>query len=133
MTAQRLVRRTISSGGTYKARAGYSRAVVVGDRCWVAGTTDTAADGRSAHPGDPGAQARAALDIIARALADAGFALHDVVRTRMYVTDAAAIPAVLAAHGERFAAIRPAATIVVVAGLIEPSLVVEIEADAERT
>ncbi len=51
----------------------------------------------------------------------------------MYVTDAAAIPAVLAAHGERFAAIRPAATIVVVAGLIEPSLVVEIEADAERT
>ncbi len=125
-------RRLISSGGPYEASVGYSRAVVVGDSCWVAGTTDAGPDGRSRHPGDPGAQARAVFDIIERALAEAGFALADVVRTRMYVTDAASIPAVLTAHGERFAAIRPASAIVVVAGLIEPSLLVEIEADAHR-
>jgi enamine deaminase RidA (YjgF/YER057c/UK114 family) len=125
-------RRLISSGGPYEASVGYSRAVVVGDACWVAGTTDAGPDGRSRHPGDAGGQARAALDIIERALSEAGFALADVVRTRMYVTDAASIPTVLAAHGERFAAIRPASAIVVVAGLIEPSLSVEIEVDAHR-
>ncbi|MEO8229457.1 MAG: RidA family protein [Chloroflexota bacterium] len=125
-------RRLVSSGGPWEASAGYSRAVVVGDSCWVSGTTDAGPDGRSRHPGDAGAQARAALDVIERALADGGFALAEVVRTRMYVTDAASIPAVLAAHGERFAAIRPASTIVIVAGLIEPSLLVEIEAEAQR-
>jgi enamine deaminase RidA (YjgF/YER057c/UK114 family) len=128
----RPARRLISSGGPYEAAAGYSRAVVVGDGCWVAGTTDAGPDGRSTHPGDPGAQARTALDIIERALVEAGFGLGDVVRTRMYVTDPGAIPAVLAAHGQRFATIRPAAAILVVAGLIEPSLLVEIEADARR-
>jgi enamine deaminase RidA (YjgF/YER057c/UK114 family) len=126
-------RRLVSSGGPYETTVGYSRAVAVGDRCAVAGTTDAGPDGRSAHPGDPGAQARAAFEIIDRALGQAGFALYDVVRTRMYVTDSAAIAPVLAAHGERFGAIRPAASILVVAGLIEPSLLVEIEADAERT
>jgi enamine deaminase RidA (YjgF/YER057c/UK114 family) len=125
-------RRLVSSGGPWEASAGYSRAVVVGDGCWVSGTTDAGPDGRSRHPGDAGAQARAALDIIERALADGGFALADVVRTRLYVTDPASIPAVLAVHGERFAAILPAASIVVVAALIEPSLIVEIEADARR-
>lgn len=125
-------RRLVSSGGPWEASAGYSRAVVVGDSCWVSGTTDAGPDGRSRHPGDAGAQARAALDIIERALVDGGFVLADVVRTRLYVTDPASIPAVLATHGERFAAIRPAASIVVVAALIEPSLLVEIEADARR-
>jgi enamine deaminase RidA (YjgF/YER057c/UK114 family) len=125
-------RRLISSGGPYEARVGYSRAVVVGDGCWVAGTTDAGPDGRSRHPGDSGAQARAALDVIEAALAEAGFTLADVVRTRMYVTSVEAIPAVLAAHGERFAAVRPAAAILVVSGLIEPSLLVEIEVDAHR-
>ena len=125
-------RRLVSSGGRWEASAGYSRAVVVGDSCWVSGTTDAGPDGRSRHPGDAGAQARAALDIIERALADGGFTLAEVVRTRLYVTDPASIPAVLAAHGERFGVIRPAAAIVVVAGLIEPSLLVEIEADAHR-
>jgi enamine deaminase RidA (YjgF/YER057c/UK114 family) len=125
-------RRLVSSGGPWEASAGYSRAVVVGDSCWVSGTTDAGPDGRSLHPGDAGAQARAALDIIERALADGGFALTEVVRARLYVTDPGSIPAVLAAHGERFAAIRPSATIVVVAGLIEPSLLVEIEADARH-
>lgn len=125
-------RRLISSGGPWETSAGYSRAVVVGDACWVSGTTDAGPDGRSRHPGDPGAQARAALDIVERALADAGFGLSDVVRTRLYVTDRAAIPVVLAEHGDRFGGIRPAASIVVVEALIEPTLLVEIEAEAHR-
>ena len=80
-------RRRISSGGPWEAVAGYSRAIVVGDSCWVAGTTDAGPDGRSRHPGDAGAQTRAVLEIIEAALAEAGFALSDVVRTRMFVTD----------------------------------------------
>ena len=122
----------ISTGGPWEASAGYSRAIVVDDTCWVAGTTDAGPDGRSRHPADPGAQADAALDLIERALDEAGFTLADVVRTRIYVTDRASIEAVLAAHGARFGEVRPAATMVVVAGLIEPSLLVEIEADARR-
>jgi enamine deaminase RidA (YjgF/YER057c/UK114 family) len=127
-----VARRLISSGGPYEGPNGYSRAVVVGDLCWVAGTTDAGPDGRALHPGDAGAQARAAFAIIAAALADAGFGLPDVVRTRMFVTDMSTSAAVLAVHGELFAGIRPAATIVQVGALIEPSLLVEIEVDARR-
>jgi enamine deaminase RidA (YjgF/YER057c/UK114 family) len=127
-----MARRLISSGGPYEVPYGYSRAVVVGDSCWVAGTTDAGPDGRSAHPGDAGAQARATFAIIAGALADAGFGLADVVRTRMFVTDMAASAPVLAVHGELFGEIRPAATIVEVGALIESSLLVEIEVDARR-
>ncbi len=127
-----MARRLISSGGPYEARYGYSRAVVVGDACWVAGTTDAGPDGRSTHPGDVGAQARASFAIIAAALADAGFGLPNVVRTRMFVTDMSESAAVLAVHGELFGDIRPAATIVEVRALIEPSLLVEIEVDARR-
>jgi enamine deaminase RidA (YjgF/YER057c/UK114 family) len=122
----------VSSGGPWEARYGYSRAVAVGDRCWVAGTTDAAPDGRSSHAGDPAAQARAVFEIIESALEEAGFALADVVRTRMYVTDRAHIGPVAAVHGEVFGEVRPAATAVVVAALIEPSLLVEIEVDAVR-
>ena len=125
-------RRRISSGGPWEARYGYSRAIVAGDTCHVAGTTDAGPDGRSRNPGDPAAQARAVLAIIARALEDAGFALADVVRTRMYVTDRGNIDAIAAVHGEVFGDVRPASTAVVVAALIEPSLLVEIEADARR-
>ena len=125
-------RRLISSGGPYEARYGYSRAVVVGDSCFVAGTTDAGSDGRSSHPGDPAAQARAVFGIIGRALAEGGFSLDDVVRTRMFVTDRGNIDAVVSAHGEVFGSVWPAATVVVVAALIEPSLLVEIEADAQR-
>jgi enamine deaminase RidA (YjgF/YER057c/UK114 family) len=125
-------RRLVSSGGPWEAGSGYSRAVVSGDGCWVSGTTDAGPDGRSRHPGDPGAQAHAVFDIIELALAEAGFAMADVVRTRMFVTDPSSVAAVLAAHGERFGAIRPAATLVIVAALVEPSLLVEIEADAHR-
>ena len=125
-------RRLISSGGPFEAIGGYSRAVVVGDSCWVAGTTDLGPDGVSRHPGDVAAQARATLAIIATALAEAGFTLGDVVRTRMFITDAAAADAAIEVHGEVFGAIRPAATLVVVRALIHPSLAIEIEADARR-
>ena len=122
----------MSSGGPWEARYGYSRAVVAGDACHVSGTTDAGPDGRSRHPGDAAAQARAALEIIDRALADAGFSREDVVRTRMYLTDPADAAAVGEVHGEWFRDIRPAATLVIVAALIEPTLLVEIEADARR-
>jgi enamine deaminase RidA (YjgF/YER057c/UK114 family) len=127
-----LSRRRISSGGPWEAAAGYSRAVAVGDSCWVAGTTDAGPDGASLHAGDPAGQARAALTTIERALAEAGFALADIVRTRLFVTDMARATEVLAVHGEILGAIRPASTIVEVVALIHPSLMVEIEADARR-
>ena len=98
----------------------------------VAGTTDAGPDGESLHPGDAAAQARAAFAVVERALAEAGFALDDVVRTRMYVADPADVDAVVAVHGDLFRHVRPAATLVVVAGLIRPSLLVEVEADACR-
>jgi len=125
-------RRRISSGGPWEAAAGYSRAIVVGDSCWVAGTTDAGPDGTSAHPGDIGAQARAVLEIIETALAEAGFALEDVVRTRMFVTDMTRSAEVIAVHGDVFGEIRPAATLVEVSALIESTALIEIEAEARR-
>ena len=125
-------RRRIFSGGPWEAGGGYSRAIVVDDSCWVAGTTDAGPYGRSRHPDDIGAQARAALAIIEAALAEAGFSLTDVVRTRLFVTDIGRSAEVLAVHGEVFGAVRPAATMVEVSALIDPSLLVEIEADARR-
>jgi enamine deaminase RidA (YjgF/YER057c/UK114 family) len=127
-----VTRRRISSGGPWEAAAGYSRAVVVGDACWVSGTTDAGPDGRSLHPGDPGAQALAALAIIEAALREGGFGLADVVRIRLFVTDIARSSEVTAVIGAVFGEIRPAATLVGVAALIDPSLLVEIEADARR-
>jgi len=123
----------VSSGGPWEAPYGYRRAIVVGDACWVAGTTDAGPDGRSTHPGDAGAQARAVFAIIERALGDAGFALTDVVRTRMLVVDIADADAVASVHGEVFRDVRPAATLVQVVALIEPTVLVEIEVDAVRT
>jgi enamine deaminase RidA (YjgF/YER057c/UK114 family) len=125
-------RRRISSGGPWEATGGYSRAIVVGDACWVAGTTDAGPDGRSRHPGDVAAQARATLAVIERALGEAGFTLADVVRTRMFVTDISRSADVIAVHGEVFGEIRPAATLVEVRALIDPTLLIEIEVDAHR-
>jgi enamine deaminase RidA (YjgF/YER057c/UK114 family) len=122
----------ISSGGPWEAMAGYSRAIVVGDSCWVAGTTDAGPGGTSRHPGDAAAQTRAVLEIIETALAEAGFALTDVVRTRMFVTDITLWEEILAVHGSVFGEIRPAATLVEVRALIEPSVLIEIEAEARR-
>jgi enamine deaminase RidA (YjgF/YER057c/UK114 family) len=125
-------RRRITSGGPWEAAAGYSRAIVVGDACWVSGTTDAGPDGRTQHPGDVAGQARATLAIIDAALAEAGFALTDVVRTRMFVTDIGRSAEVLAVHGEVFGDIRPAATLFEVSALIDPTLLIEIEAEARR-
>jgi enamine deaminase RidA (YjgF/YER057c/UK114 family) len=127
-----VTRRLISSGGPWEAKGGYSRAVVVGDTCWVAGTTDAGPDGRSLHPGDIGAQTAAVFAIIEAALGDAGFAMADVVRIRMFVTDIARSNEVMAVQGKIFGSIRPAASMVEVSALIEPSLLIEIEADAVR-
>ena len=125
-------RRRVSSGGPWEATAGYSRAIAVGDSCWVAGTTDAGPDGRSAHPGDVGGQARAVFGIIERALSAAGFGLTDVVRIRMFITDMTRKDELMAVQGELFRDIRPAATLVEVSALIDPSLLVEIEAEARR-
>lgn len=125
-------RQRVSSGGPWEATAAYSRAVAVGDRCWVAGTTDAGPDGRSLHPGDIAAQAAAVFSIIERALGEAGFTMADVVRIRMFVTDIARAPEVMAVSGGVFGMIKPAATMVEVSALIDPSLLIEIEADAVR-
>jgi len=122
----------VSSGSPYETRYGYSRAVAVGDSCWVSGTTDAGPDGRSRHPDDPAGQARAAFEIALRAVAEAGFTPDDVVRTRMYVVREGDEAAVAAVNGELFGTVRPASTLVRVAGLIEPSLLVEVELEARR-
>ena len=125
-------RRRVSSGGPWEAGAGYARAIAVGDACWVSGTTDAGPDGASLHPGDAAAQARAAFAIVEGALGEAGFALDDVVRTRMYIVNPGDAEAVAGVHGEIFTHVRPAATLVIVAGLITPSLLVEVEAEARK-
>lgn len=113
---------TIGSGTEYEALVGYSRAVRLGAHVAVAGTT-----GRGT---DAAAQARDALARIATALQEAGAALSDVIRTRIYVTDISDWREVAAVHAEVFGDIRPAATMVEVSALIAPDLLVEIEADA---
>ena len=118
----------ISTDSRWEGPYGYSRAIVAGDGCWVAGTTDPSPE----HAGDAAAQARGALAIIEGALGEAGFRLADVVRTRMYVTHPANAGPVAEVHGQVFGAVRPAATLVVVSALIEPELLVEIEVDAVR-
>ena len=127
-----MTRRRVSSGGPWEASAGYARAIAVGDGCWVSGTTDAGPDGASLHPGDAAGQARAAFAIVEGALGEAGFALEEVVRTRMYIVDPADVDAVAAVHGEIFRHVRPAATLVVVARLMTPSLLVEVEAEARK-
>jgi enamine deaminase RidA (YjgF/YER057c/UK114 family) len=125
-------RRNVSSGGPWESRGGYSRAVFVGDSAWVAGTTDAGPDGVSQHPGDMAAQARAVFEIIRAALEEGGFSLTDVVRTRMYLTDIRRSADVNVVHRELFGAIRPAAAMVEVSALIDPTLLIEIEVDARR-
>lgn len=118
----------ISSGSPFEPTIGFSRAVRAGERVLVSGTGPVRPDGSC--PADAAAQARRCFEIIAAALAQAGATLADVVRTRMYLTDVTAADAVGAVHGELFGGAGPAATMVVVAGLLDPRWVVEIEAEA---
>ncbi|MBP2418236.1 RidA family protein [Microlunatus capsulatus] len=123
-------RRRVSSGGPWEDAVGYSRAVRVGDLVVVAGTTAAAEGGGAVGGDDPAAQTREALRRVAAALEQLGASLADVVRTRMYVTDISRWAEVGRVHGEVFADVRPAATMVEVSRLIDPALLVEVEVDA---
>jgi enamine deaminase RidA (YjgF/YER057c/UK114 family) len=122
-------RRRISSGSPYEPTIGFSRALRVGERVLVSGTAPIGEDG-SVDP-DAGAQMRRCLQIALAALAEAGGGPGDVVRTRTYLVDRADAEAIGAVHGEVFGAIRPASTMIVVAGLLDPRWKVEIELEAE--
>jgi enamine deaminase RidA (YjgF/YER057c/UK114 family) len=125
------MRMRVSSGAPWEPVAGYSRAVRVGRRITVAGTTAADESGTVLHPGDPAAQTRVVLEKIRAALHALGADLDHVVRTRMFVTDISRWEEVARIHGEFFAAIRPASTMVEVSRLIDPAMMIEIEADAE--
>ena len=122
-------RQRVSGHSPYEPVFGFSRAVVAGNRVLVAGTAPVPPGGGPPPPG-PYAQARLCLDLISEALAKAGTSVEHVVRTRMYLTAAEHWEEVARAHGEVFATIRPAATAVIVAGLLDPAWLVEIEAEA---
>jgi enamine deaminase RidA (YjgF/YER057c/UK114 family) len=121
-------RRLIASGSPYERSIGFSRAVVVGERVLVSGTAPIWPDG-SCDP-DPERQADRCIEIILAALKEAGTGPEGVVRTRTFITDAADAEAIGRAHGRAFAGSRPAATMVVVAALLDPRWKVEIEAEA---
>jgi enamine deaminase RidA (YjgF/YER057c/UK114 family) len=124
------MRKLISSGSPYEPGIGISRGVRAGSSVTIAGTAPLGADGRTVGQGDPGAQARRCLEIIAAALEGAGASLHHVVRTRILLTRIEDWKAVAAVHGEIFRDIRPANTIMQVSRFIDPDWLVEIEADA---
>jgi enamine deaminase RidA (YjgF/YER057c/UK114 family) len=125
---ERRDRQLISSGSPYEGSVGFSRAVRVGDRVIVAGTAPVWPDGE-VDP-DPERQAERCIEIMLAALAKAGGTAADVVRTRMYLVDAGDWEAVGRAHGRFFRDTRPASTMVVVAGLLDPRWKIEMEAEA---
>ncbi|TMK92654.1 MAG: RidA family protein [Actinobacteria bacterium] len=121
-------RRRVSSGSPYEATIGFSRAVRIGDRVVVSGTAPIMPDG-SVDP-DPAAQAHRCFEIVARALAEVGASVADVVRTRIYLVDRGDATAIGTVHGTVFGDVRPASTMIVVAGLLDPRWKVEVEVEA---
>jgi enamine deaminase RidA (YjgF/YER057c/UK114 family) len=121
-------RQRVSSGSPFEPRIGFSRALRTGSRVLVSGTAPVWPDG-SCDP-DAGVQARRCFEIILGALLEAGAEARHVVRTRMFIVDAGDAEAVGSAHGELFGEVRPAATMVVISGLLDPRWKVEIEAEA---
>jgi enamine deaminase RidA (YjgF/YER057c/UK114 family) len=123
-------RQLISSGSPFEPRVGMSRAVRVGNWVSVSGTAPLGSDGRTVGRGDPAAQMRRCLEVVASALEKAGARLDDVVRTRILLTRIEDWEAVTRVHGEVFGEIRPANTVMQVTRFIDPEWLVEIEADA---
>lgn len=123
------MRKLVSSGSPYEPQIGFSRAVRVGSIVAVAGTAPVAPDGGVAAPGDMYGQTKRCLEIIAKAIGDAGLTTKSVIRTRVMLTDMSRWEEAARAHGEFFGDVRPASTFVEVKGLVRPEWLVEIEAD----
>ncbi|MFF3013218.1 RidA family protein [Streptomyces sp. NPDC057939] len=124
------IRRTVGSASPLEPRIGFSRAVRAGNHVAVAGTAPIGDDGSTVGPGDVYAQTVRCLDIAVRALEAAGAAVSDVTRTRLMLTDVTRWEEAARAHGERFASVRPALTVVEVSRFIDPDWLVEVEVDA---
>lgn len=129
MTGASPLRRLYRSGGSWEDAFGYSRAIRTGDRIIVSGCT-SAVDGAVQHAGDAGGQMRVALEHVLEAITALGGTLGDVIQTRIYVVNRADCDAIGRVHGERFADVHPAATMVLVAGLLDEEMLVEVEVEA---
>jgi enamine deaminase RidA (YjgF/YER057c/UK114 family) len=123
------MRKLVPSGSPFESRIGFSIAVRVGQNVAVSGTAPIAPVGTVASPGDVCGQTRRCLDIIVQAVADSGLSLETIVRTRIMLTDISQWEAAARAHGEFFAAVKPATTFIEVKGFINPEWLVEVEAD----